>query len=143
MRIRCFVFLQLLMLSACSHVMSSARSCSVEWGEPWREYRSKHFVVDSDLSRGAASVLIGKLEHMHALVVSAMLGGPAEIPGYIRVVAFADPAQFRTMTRASEVGGYSGRIRFGEPVIVIHAAGTYRSGNCDPHGGDSRVGSPL
>ncbi|HEY6003415.1 MAG TPA: tetratricopeptide repeat protein [Anaeromyxobacter sp.] len=77
----------------------STYRCEARGGSAWREYRTRHFVVATDLSAGRAEAVVRDLERLHALVVQALVGEQAEIPGKVRVVAFADPADFRRMGR--------------------------------------------
>ena len=66
----------------------AAFRCPAKGGEPWREYRSAHFVLDTDSGTGDAQKLIQKMEHMRALVLQALVGEQVEIPGRVRVLAF-------------------------------------------------------
>ena len=66
--------------------------CSAKGGPEWREYRTKHFLVDTDLRRPTAEVLIRSLEKMHALELQALVGEQVEIPGRLRLIAFSSPS---------------------------------------------------
>src|SRR5207253_3715787 len=68
--------------------------CPAKGGSEWREYRSKHFLVETDAARFKVELLVSRLESMHALELQALLGEQAEIPGRLRVIAFADPSLF-------------------------------------------------
>ncbi len=53
----------------------------------WREYRSAHFVVDSNLSSFVVARLIQQLETTQALELSALVAEPVPLPGRVRVIA--------------------------------------------------------
>lgn len=72
----------------------SAIRCEARGGRAWREYRTQHFVVATDLAGIRAEAVVRDLEQLHALVVQALVGEQADIPGKLRVVAFSDPAEF-------------------------------------------------
>ncbi len=102
--------------------------CSARGGPEWREYRSRHFVVASDASRGRIELLVRKLEKMQALVVKALVGEGVEIPGRVRVVALTSPAVFPETFRVAgggreQVTGYFAVSRFDEPTIVLALTG--------------------
>jgi Flp pilus assembly protein TadD len=102
---------------------ADAPRCTLPNAGDWHEYRSKHFVVDTDVARFKAEMLVSRLEKMHALVVAALVGEQVEIPGRVRVIALSDPARFRELAGASHVAAYFGRSRTGEPTIVLPVAG--------------------
>lgn len=88
----------------------------------WHEYRTKHFVVFTDLSKQRAEPLVQKLETLHLLVLVAMVGEEVEIPGRLRAVAFSEPGTFQDLTGA-DVAGFFEFGRFGEPTIVFPVPG--------------------
>jgi Flp pilus assembly protein TadD len=77
----------------------STYRCEARGGRAWREYRTRHFVVATDVSAGRAEAVVRDLERLHGLLVQALVGEQAEIPGKVRAVAFDDPADFRRMGR--------------------------------------------
>jgi len=97
--------------------------CSAKGGPEWREYRTKHFLLDTDLRRQPAEVLIRSLEKMHALELQALVGEQLEIPGRLRVVAFSSPSQFDEMLAIRNVAGYFKVSSLAEPLIVLPVAG--------------------
>jgi len=92
--------------------------CPAKGGAAWREYRSAHFIVDTDAGRSDVQPFVHMLEHMHALVLQALVGEQVEIPGHLRVLAFADQTDFHEMGGDSAAGYYS-RGEFGEPTIAL------------------------
>ncbi len=96
--------------------------CPARGGAAWREYRTEHFLIDTDGSANDARSLVRQFEHMHALVLQALVGEQVEIPGHVRVLAFADPTDFREIA-GEGVGGYYGRGFLGEPTIVLPLRG--------------------
>ena len=81
--------------------------CPAKGGSEWREYRSKHFVVQSDAARFRVEPIIGELERIQALELQALVGDQqVEIPGRLKVVAFADPGLFADVAGSREVAGF-------------------------------------
>src|SRR6266851_3377515 len=74
--------------------------CPAKGGAEWREYRSKHFVVDTDASRFKVELLVAQLERMHVLELQALFGEQVEIPGRVRVLAL----RIRTSSRTWQGG---------------------------------------
>src|SRR6266545_1827976 len=96
------------------HARAETFRCSARGGPAWHEYRSKHFVVDSDAAR-----LVEDLESIQALEVKALVGEGVEIPGSVRVIAFADAGQFEALANPG-----SDDVRFAvsalsDPTIVL------------------------
>ncbi|WP_176065150.1 tetratricopeptide repeat protein [Anaeromyxobacter diazotrophicus] len=95
--------------------------CEARGGPPWREYRSAHFVADTDLAPADARQLVAQLEQLHALELQALVGEVVEIPGRLRVVALRDPRQFRELA-GQEVRAYY-RHAHGGPAVVLQSEG--------------------
>jgi len=96
--------------------------CPAKGGAEWREYRSKHFVVDTDASRFKVELLVAQLERMHVLELQALFGEQVEIPGRVRVLAFADPSFF-TELAGRYVGAFYRRSWMREPIIALPIVG--------------------
>src|SRR3954467_7435854 len=92
--------------------------CPARGGAPWREYRTAHFVIDSDAGANEVQPMVRQLEHTHALVMQALVGEPLDLPGHVRVLAFSDQTDFFEMA-GEGVGAYYGLGEFGEPTIVM------------------------
>src|SRR2546421_1943036 len=97
--------------------------CPAKGGSEWREYRSKHFLVETDAARFKVELLVSRLESMHALELQALLGEQAEIPGRLRVIAFADPGLFTELAGKYQIVGYYKQGALGEPTIVLPLEG--------------------
>src|SRR6266536_1901460 len=93
--------------------------CTLPNAGDWREYRSKHFIVDTDVSRSTAGRLVDDLERIHALELKALVGEVVDIPGHIRVIAFGRPRDFETVSSHKNAGSYSAFTSLGEPTIVL------------------------
>src|SRR2546422_9012194 len=102
---------------------SAGFRCPAKGGAQWREYRSKHFLVESDAARFKVELLVSRLESMHVLELQALLGEQAEIPGRLRVIAFADPALFTDLAGKYHIVGYYKQGALGEPTIVLPLEG--------------------
>jgi tetratricopeptide (TPR) repeat protein len=118
---RGWVFAMALLLCAPLAARGGFR-CPAKGGAEWREYRSKHFVVDTDAGRLKVELLVKQLERMHALELQALFGEQVDIPGRVRVLAFADPSFF-TEVAGKYVGAFYQRSRMGEPTIVLPIVG--------------------
>jgi tetratricopeptide (TPR) repeat protein len=112
--------LALVALAGCNRMLlPGAERCQADGGRPWREYRSAHFVVDSDLDVAAAAALVDDLERIRALVTAALVGKPLEIPGYVRVVVPVSMYTFRAIAPEMTLGWF-GVDGLGEPTVVLH-----------------------
>ena len=60
----------------------------------WREYRSEHFVVDSNLLSGIAGGLTERLEKFRAIELASLTAEPVVLPGRIRVIAATSSSRF-------------------------------------------------
>ena len=73
----------------------------------WHEYRSQHFVVDSDLPDWTVAELVRRLEKLRAVELRNLLAEDVAIPGRVRVIAssasllFSDLARDRFFTGSS------------------------------------------
>jgi tetratricopeptide (TPR) repeat protein len=110
-------------LLACAgrqHRLPGSERCPAHGGAPWREYTSRHFVVDTDVAGPAAAALVDDLERLRALVAAALVRDPPEIPGSVRVVV---PASIHTYHALAPrmAAGYFGVTALGEPVVVLQA----------------------
>jgi len=97
--------------------------CPAKGGGEWHEYRSKHFLLQTDAGRAKVELLVNRLEAMHALELQALLGEQVEIPGRLRVIAFADPALFTDLAGNYQIAGYYTVAALGEPTIVLPIEG--------------------
>jgi tetratricopeptide (TPR) repeat protein len=99
-----------------------AFKCPAKGGARWREYRTAHFVIDSDFDHEAAGTLVKQFEQMHALLLQGLVGEQVDIPGHVRVIAFDSPRDFAEFAGGG-VDGYYTRALFGEPTIVLYLTG--------------------
>ena len=90
-------------------------------GAPWREYRSEHFRLDTDLAPADARQLAKELEELHALELQALLGEVVEIPGRVRVVTLRDPREFSDLADDRFSATY--HATEAEEIIVLHSEG--------------------
>lgn len=109
------------LLPALAAAAPEAFRCEKRGGAAWREYRTEHFLLDTDLAPAEARQLAKELEELHALELQALLGEVVEIPGRLRVVALRDPRQFRDLA-GEEYRAYYRRSRGGQ-TIVLHSEG--------------------
>lgn len=95
--------------------------CSARGGPEWREYRSKHFLLDTDLSRDSAALQIKDLERIYTMVLQAMIGEQVELPGRTRVIGFGNRAQFQESGK--DYAGYHTITPLQQSLIVIPVGG--------------------
>ncbi len=94
--------------------------CPARGGAAWREYRTKHFIVDTDGGAQQAQAFLRQLEHMYGLVLQALVGEQLELPGRVRVLALADQTDFTEIAGQRNVDGYyTTNTLFGEPTILL------------------------
>lgn len=97
--------------------------CQAKGGAAWREVQIRHLLIDTDAPPSRIPELVQKLELFHALELQAMVGEQVEIPGRLRVVAFANPADYRAVAPAPSVAGFASKSRFGEKFIALPVGG--------------------
>jgi len=110
-------------IAALSPAAQAGFNCPAQGGAQWREYRSKHFIVQTDAGADKVKLLVTRLESLHALELQALVGEQVDIPGRLRVIAFADPRLFTELAGTSAVGGYYKTSVFGEKTIVLPLEG--------------------
>jgi hypothetical protein len=95
----------------------------------WRAFRTKHFLLVTDISDAKVEGLVGDLETLVELDLRAMIGGEGEIPSKLTVLALDSQTQFDDMVGQTAltrtIGGYS-HLEVGdarEPVIVFPVNG--------------------
>jgi tetratricopeptide (TPR) repeat protein len=106
--------------------------CSAQGGRQWHEVRSAHFIVDTDATGATLSTLVQSLENYLAKEIFTLLGGPADLPGRLRVVAFSSPSEFADLA-GSTLGGYYGRSDLYGPHIALPLVGSYAHGETVAH----------
>lgn len=69
--------------------------CPDRGGPAWREVRSAHVLLQTDLPSGKAQELARDLERMYEVVRHGLFRSPPEPPGRLRVVAFRSEDEFK------------------------------------------------
>ena len=90
--------------------------CSANGGRAWNEYRSAHFILDTDIKEAGAAVLVQQLEELRAAALLALVGEDVETPGHARVIALADATMFEDLAGSRIVAYYSVNA-WGEPYL--------------------------
>jgi len=106
--------------------------CSAQGGRQWHEVKSAHFIVDTDAAGSALSTLVQSLENYLAKEIFTLLGGPADLPGRLRVVAFSSPSEFGGMGGGAS-GGYYWHSDLYGPYIVLPLVGFTADGETVAH----------
>src|SRR5258706_2950398 len=91
--------------------------CAVHGGAEWTEYQSDQFIVATDAPEDDGAKLIQRLEQLRAADLAALVGEQVDIPGRLRVLAFARYDEFQAF-RGPLVGGYYALDDWGRPSIV-------------------------
>jgi tetratricopeptide (TPR) repeat protein len=110
-----------LSLSACAHVGRHDFRCPAQGGTAWRELRSEHFLVQTDLPQGKARELAHELERMLGAVRYGLFRSPPPMPGKIRVVALRSNEEFDLFAPAGAEAFYDPSRVVG-PTIVLPGA---------------------
>lgn len=116
--------LLLLSLLAAAPARGGGFECPEAGGPAWREVRTAHFVVQTDLSSGKARDLAEELERVHETVRYGLFRTPPET-GVVRVVALADEDEydlFAPGASRTQVAHYTER-RLSGPTIVMYGKG--------------------
>src|SRR5712692_7425602 len=114
--------------------------CSARGGPEWREYRSKHFLLDTDLSRDSAALQIKDLERIYTMVLQAMIGEQVELPGRTRVIGFGNRAQLQESGK--DYAGYHTITPLQQALIVIPVGGLKADPETVAHELDPPSGHP-
>ena len=96
------ILLAATLLSSCAAV-SHKFTCPAKGGVEWRELKSEHVLLQTDLSQAKAEELLRDAEQMRALVLAALFKQPPQLPDRVHLVAF------RTDRELWELTGEAGR----------------------------------
>ena len=108
-------------------------TCPARGGPEWREYKTAHFLLDTDMSRFKVEGLIKSLETMRGLVLNGLFNGEVDVPGRVRVVAPASPSDFATLAGSPDVGAYFKTSWHDEPLIAMPVVGSRASDEVVAH----------
>ncbi len=87
---------------------SEASRCTLSRASDWREVRTAHFVLATDVARKRLPALVRQLEEVREIVVAALFGDPQPVPGRVHVVAFSDAHPYDELAPAGRSGyGFS------------------------------------
>jgi tetratricopeptide (TPR) repeat protein len=114
---RTLVILLLFLLCACPRGLGTVGPGGPEPLVGWREVRTAHFRIDTDVDPAQLQGLVDELEHMRALVVKGLAGEEVELPGYVRAVIVND-RRFEEIRQGAHVAGYFKLGWMNEPLIV-------------------------
>jgi tetratricopeptide (TPR) repeat protein len=109
--------------AACATRLSVTRPAGAAWNAlggsaNWAEFRTAHFILDTDAPDDQVALMLTRLERLRAGDLQVLAGGDVELPGHIRVFAPASlPGIF------SEVAGnwneiFYTRGPYSEPVLL-------------------------
>ncbi len=111
----------LLPLLAAAPARAGGFKCPEAGGPAWREVRTAHFVVQTDLSSGKAEDLAEELERVHETIRYGLFRTPPDT-GVVRVVALADEEEFEVFAPKDALAFYT-RPLFSGPTIVLYRTG--------------------
>jgi tetratricopeptide (TPR) repeat protein len=99
----------------------------------WLEYRSEHFVVDSNLLRGIAGSLIERLERFRAIELASLTSEPVVLPGRIRVIAAGASARLEELAHDKyQVGSGPNCQNASQSCADLHQLPTFVNGTLPP-----------
>jgi tetratricopeptide (TPR) repeat protein len=110
----------LLSIAACSLLRFGPTRCPGEGGPPWRELRSQHFLLRTDLAPYQAERVSNELETMEATLLALAWPGAAPPPGKVLVIALASEDELQEYVE-EHIGGFAHREEM-EPSIVIEGS---------------------
>lgn len=102
---------------ACAHGGHEYR-CPARGGSAWRELRTEHFLVQTDLPQGKARELAAELERLLGAVRHGLFRTPPPMPGAIRVVALRSKEEF-DLFAPEGAGAFYDQSRALGPTIVL------------------------
>jgi hypothetical protein len=112
-------------LLALSLLLGPARAagsfaCPAKGGPPWREFRSEHVVLRTDLDPDRASAMVQEIELARAAVLHAMFAMPPDVPGLIHAVAFTSDGDFWDVS-PNQAAAYVTTVDGFAPTVVLPA----------------------
>jgi Flp pilus assembly protein TadD len=93
--------------------------CPARQGPSWRELKSDHFVLQTDLDPAAAASVLEQLETLRAVLQAGMFNRPVSVPERLEVVAFASLPEFAEVTHRADLYGYFSRDALGGKRMVL------------------------
>ena len=100
-----------------------AFTCPAEGGSEWREYKTAHFLLDTDVSRFRAEILLKDLEQLRALVVQGLFGEQVEVPGRMRVLVPGSFGHYEDLAGSRTRSAFFKTTGWGDALIVMPIEG--------------------
>ena len=94
--------------------------CPAKGGPPWREFRSEHVLLRTDLEPTRAVEMVRDLEFARAAVLQAAYASPPAIPGAIHAVAFSDDDDYADVSPPGAAAYFTTVDGF-TPTVVLPA----------------------
>lgn len=113
--------LLLLSLLAAGPARAGGFKCPEAGGRAWREVRTAHFVIRTDLSSGKAGDLAEELERVHEAVRYGLFRKPPDT-GVVQVVALADEDEYDLFAPKDALAFYA-QASLSGPTIVLYSKG--------------------
>jgi Tfp pilus assembly protein PilF len=107
--------------AACALVLSACAThfvCPAHGGREWREVRSPHFAIATDLGSAAARRIANDLEVTRMVITSVLPSSDSAHGEIVQVVAFASHREFEEFA-PPRADGYYRDGAFGEPTVVM------------------------
>src|SRR5215475_9646187 len=99
----------------------AGESCSLPGGGAWREYKSRHFLIDAaGWDRDPARV-VAEFENLHSALLATLIAEPVEIPGQVRVMVVPNASDLADYTGSRNILGVFWVSPLAEPTILISA----------------------
>lgn len=101
---------------------SSPMVCPAHGGPGWRELKSAHFVLHTDLETTRARALLDEFEDIRQFFEVVLFPSEAQLPGHSTVVVFASRAEYVQFMQETTVAMFRLSESFAaEPTLVLSA----------------------
>ncbi len=106
------------LLAAAQPAIAQDFRCPDRGGPSWREVRTAHVLLQTDLASGKAKELAREIERMFEVVRHGLFRTPPPPPGLLRVVAFRSEEEFRLFAPRHAAAYYWSGDAAGPAVVM-------------------------
>ena len=93
--------------------------CPAKGGATWRELKSEHFVLQTDVDQAKARHILEQLEQMRAALVQIISGKKEDETGRLKVIVIAERARFAEFMPSKDFAGLYRNTQLGDEVILL------------------------
>jgi tetratricopeptide (TPR) repeat protein len=110
------ILLLLALLGGCTYFI-----CPAKGGATWRELKSDHFVLQTDVDQSEARHILEQLEQMRAALVQIIIGKAEAETGRLKVIVIAERSRFTEFMPSKEFAGLFRNTQLGDEVIILRS----------------------